>query len=188
MEKTLYAHPVFPALGESRKALYDLLDAFSGEGFNEVPFKDSWTAAQVADHITRSNRSITQALDLPGMAIDRQPDLRAQELKDMFLDFTVKFQAPGFILPGQDVYDRTVLINQLVHSFDGLLEVAQVTDLGECISHPAFGEITKLELLHFVVYHTQRHIHQVQHIYQHVEHKPYKFLSFLFTPPLSLKG
>ena len=29
---------------------------------------------------------------------------------------------------------------------------------------PVFGEITKLELLHFVLYHTQRHIHQLKKI------------------------
>ena len=38
-------------------------------------------------------------------------------------------------------------------------------NLSEMISHSLFGEVTKLELLHFVVYHTQRHIHQLKKIF-----------------------
>jgi len=34
--------------------------------------------------------------------------------------------------------------------------------LAEIIALPIFGEVTKLELLYFVLYHTQRHIHQLK--------------------------
>ena len=44
-------------------------------------------------------------------------------------------------------------------------EVSFPANLSEMINHPAFGDITKFEILHFVLYHTQRHIHQLEKIF-----------------------
>ena len=33
-------------------------------------------------------------------------------------------------------------------------------------SHPAFGDISKLEILHFVLFHTQRHLRQIKLIHE----------------------
>jgi DinB superfamily len=148
--------------------LMEVLNGFDGQNINIVPYEGSWTAAQVVDHITRSNMSITKAFALNGAAINRDPGERVQELRNIFLNFNNKFQSPDFILPTQDVYEKKILIALLNRSVDKIKEVSCQADLSEMINHPAFGDITKFEILHFVLFHTQRHIHQLKKIFQAV--------------------
>jgi hypothetical protein len=171
----------FIAVSES---LLHLVNSFSEKGLNTIPFEGSWTAAQVIDHVTKSNKSITQALSLEGKPAGREPDERTPELAKIFLDFKTKLKSPDFILPTQDNYQKASLITALKLSIKKLKEVSGNTSLADAIEHKAFGEITKMELLYFVVYHTQRHMHQLQHIYEIVENRQYKLLSFLFRQPL----
>lgn len=160
---------IIAQISKTYNGLTNLIISFSPEEMNMIPFKDSWTAAQVITHITKSNISITQALKMKAKASHRNPDVRVQELKDIFLDFNTKLQSPDFILPEKDVYDKETVFTKLEQSIARLTEESERVNLSEAIHHPAFGDITKLELLHFVVYHTQRHIHQLKNIFQFVE-------------------
>ena len=153
------------SLEKTTDELMVLLDLFDKVGINKVPFEDSWTAAQLADHITRSNTSITKALMLRGTSINRDPGERIGELKELFLNFTTKFKSPDFIVPTQDTYDREEVMARLKQSVQKMKEVSFPANLSEMINHPAFGDITKFEILHFVLYHTQRHIHQLEKIF-----------------------
>jgi len=171
---------------EVMQSLLHLVNSFSEKGFNTIPFEDSWTAAQVIDHITKSNKSITQALSLEGKPADRNADKRTPELAKIFLDFKTKLKSPDFILPTRDNYQKASSIAALGSSITQLIKAAWNTSLDDAIEHQAFGKITKLELLYFVLYHTQRHTHQLQHIYEIVENRQYKLLSFLFKQPFVL--
>jgi hypothetical protein len=159
-----YTRELFVSLDKASSELLGMIASLSESALNWVPFKDSWTAAQLAAHVTKSNASIAQALNMEAKPADRDPGERVQELKSMFLDFTVKFKSPGFIVPTQDYYEKETLLVKLKKSAELLKETAGKVNLPEMISLPAFGEITKLELLYFVLYHTQRHIHQLKNI------------------------
>ena len=65
--------------------------------------------------------------------------------------------------------NRKILISKLNRSVERLKEAASKVNLTDIINLPAFGEITKLELLHFVLYHTQRHTHQLKNIIRIIE-------------------
>jgi hypothetical protein len=144
------------------------VSSFNETTINTVPYEKSWTAAQVAEHVTKSNNGMVQTLNLTGSPAKRQVDLRVQELKNIFLNFEAKLQSPKFILPTQDTYEKETVIAGLRKSIIDIKEAADNSDLFETISHPIFGEITKLEIVHFVIYHTQRHIHQLENIFQKV--------------------
>ncbi|MEP6596313.1 MAG: DinB family protein [Ginsengibacter sp.] len=160
---------LFTSLDNVSSELLIIIASLSETSLNTIPFKYSWTAAQTAAHITKSNSSIAQALNMEAKPAERDAGERVQELKGIFLDFTTKFQSPDFILPTQDTYEKEVLIARLKRSIERLKETAGKVDLSEIISLPAFGEITKLELLHFVLYHTQRHLHQLKNIMRIIE-------------------
>lgn len=66
------------------------------------------------------------------------------------------------------MYNKEVLIQNISDSFAQLTAISNSSNLAEVIVHPALGEISKLEMLHFVVYHTQRHIHQLKNITQKI--------------------
>ena len=157
---------VLASLDKTTSELFQLLDCFDQQNINRIPFGGSWTAAQVSEHITRSNLSITKALLLNGVAVNRDKGARIKELKEIFLDFGTKLKSPEFIVPTKNSYDKTIVLNYLKQSFEKMLELVNRTDMSVMINHPAFGDITKFEILHFVLYHTQRHIYQLEKIFR----------------------
>jgi len=170
----LHTKELFEALDATTSKFLQLVASFDEKEINTIPFKNSWTAAQVAEHVTKSNISIIQSLKVAGKFSERAPDERAQELKELFLDFSTKLQSPDFILPTRDIYEKQLLVINLKDSIDEIKELRKKVNLPEALNHPAFGDITKLEILHFVVYHTQRHTHQLNKILQSVKIKTIK--------------
>jgi DinB superfamily len=171
---TLYTKEFFESLDEVSSELIHLIFSAGSMTINIAPpnsyrVKNSWTPAQLISHVTKSNNAIRQALNMEGKTAERNPGERVPELKKMFLDFTVKFNSPEFIRPTPGSYEKDALISDLKKSIEQLKELRSKINLSEIISLPAFGEITKLELLHFVLFHTQRHIHQLKNIFHMID-------------------
>jgi len=156
-------------LEETTNELLQLVSSFGEEEINSLPFKDSWTAAQVADHITKSNASMIRSLSEEGKISSRSIDEGVPKLKEIFLDFTSKLQSPKFILPTRDTYSKEIVVADLKNSIEQIKKLSNTINLSEIVNHRVFGEITKFEILHFVVYHTQRHIYQLKNILQRVK-------------------
>lgn len=161
---SLNTNELFVALDDTTGELISLIEPVNEKDLNTIPFKDSWTIAQLAVHVTKSNKAIVQGLGMPGKLPNRDPEEKVEHLKKVFLDFSAKYQSPAFIIPEQRIYDKNEVVSELSKSIAQLRSLRTQADLEEIISLPVFGEITKLELLHFVLYHTQRHIHQLKKI------------------------
>ena len=156
---------------EATQEFFQLFSSFDDEQINTVPFLDSWTPAQVAQHILNSANGMLHVLAVPGKKINRKPDARVPELKDIFLNFTTRLQSPGFILPEQKTYNKAELLKQLNDTDSQLAATIDNVTKDEAVNDLALGEITKEEILYFLTYHTQRHIHQLQHILQTLNDK-----------------
>ena len=127
--------------------------------------------AQLASHITKSNKAIAQALEMQGSSAARGADERVEELRKLFLDYTVKFYSPEFTLPTKNIYPKKEVVEKLQNSVDRIKDIRSKINLSEVINLPAFGEITKFELLNFVVFHTIRHAHQLRNILHFLQSK-----------------
>lgn len=151
------------ALGET----VQLLSSFNQEELNKIPFEGSWTAAQVGQHLFLSENGIDELLLTPTEKVNRKPDEKAAQLKEMFLDFSTKMKSPEFIVPEDKTYNNDELIQSLQDVKDKMLKAAMHADLEELAplpdGHPLKGH-TKLEIVHFVTYHTMRHNHQIKNI------------------------
>ena len=159
---------LFAAVDDATAALMELLLPLSEEQINSIPFKDSWTAAQLAVHVTKSNNAIVQAMDMQGKMPGRNATDRVAELKSVFLDFNNKLKSPEFIVPKPGEYEKEKLLATFKKSNDQLRQKRDRVNLAEAINFPAFGEITRIELFHFVLYHTQRHIHQLKNMLRYL--------------------
>lgn len=155
---------LFNDLDTVSNELMQLVQDEKEEILNTVPFVNSWTAAQVLIHITKSNRAIAQGLQMHGLPCGRDPEQNVDQLKKIFLDFTAKYNSPDFIIPENGYHNKEQIINALKASVGNLQTGRNETSLSEIIDLPIFGEVTKLELLYFVLYHTQRHIRQLKNI------------------------
>lgn len=155
---------LFSMLDETSSAFSDLISSVDEKLLNVVPFKDSWTVAQIATHVKKSNNAIIQALQMQGTLSERNAEKRVDELKKIFLDFEAKYKSPDFIVPENKEYKKDAVVEQLKNSIEKIKQLRQTINLYEIINLPGFDELTKLEILHFVLYHTQRHLHQLKNV------------------------
>lgn len=162
---------LFDLLDKTWAELLVIISSYSEEEINTVPAEDSWTAAQVVDHVTKSNKGVASGLEMTGKTAERNLTEREPELKDVFLNFTIKLKSPEFILPAKSFYEKEFLVADLKRSIGRLENLRNKVNLSKMIILPGLGEITKLEILYFVLYHTQRHIHQLENILKTLKSK-----------------
>jgi uncharacterized damage-inducible protein DinB len=142
----------------------NVASSFSQEQFNAVPYEGCWSAAQVTDHLFKSDNGILKALYGPTQTTERAPDENVPGIKKTFLDFTTKLSSPDFIIPDNVSHDKDSLISAFKSVRELLGKAIKTLDLSALCSMPVLGELTRLELIAFVIYHTQRHTHQVTKI------------------------
>ena len=134
---------------------------------NVVPFDGSWTAAQLVQHMIISNGGFLETITGTVEDTARVPDQKVEDIRDTFLNFSVKLQAPEFVRPALIDYDKNTLVESLFSIRNGLdyaLEVLDLTKTCTSFKLPALGYLTRLEAAHFILYHTQRHIVQLNRI------------------------
>ena len=145
------------------------ISAFPQEQFNSIPFENSWTAAQVSDHILKSVSGVQEMLYTPTIPTDRPPERKAEAIKAMFLDFETKMKSPEFVLPGNSPMEKEKLLDALEEIMAKMIEAIKTLNISETCTVfelPGFGEFTRAEWTWFAIYHTQRHTHQLKNIYE----------------------
>ncbi len=76
--------------------LIQIFEPLEEEQINKIPFEGSWTAAQVAEHIIKSNSSIEQSLKSKGKVTERNIDKGIEGLKKDISGFNHKDGIAGF--------------------------------------------------------------------------------------------
>jgi len=157
------------AIDETVSQLLGLMSSLDEEKVNTPPYKDSWTAGQVFRHVAKSTNGLAKAMRRESNPAERYPGERIPELKKIFLDFSVKLKSPDFIIPEEGPYQKKFISEELIGSFGRLKENTNNANLTDIVNGLPFGQVTKLEMLHFVLYHTERHLHQMTKICEAVK-------------------
>jgi len=159
---------LFASLDATWKKFGDLFSSADPNLINKIPFEGSWTIGQVVRHVTKSNSGMVKALQMQGTIAARDLLQAEPKLKQIFLDFNAKYNSPEFIIPEIKEYQKEDLLRALESTIQQLKEQREKQDLSELLSLDILGELTKFELLYFVLYHTQRHIHQLENILKEI--------------------
>ena len=152
------------SIGKAISEMDALISSLDENQINTVPFKDSWTAAQVSRHVSKSINGMAKAMRMEAKPAERKVDEKIPMLKNAFLDFSSKMKSPPFIVPEEGPYEKRSVTEQLNNAFEKFKESTLNANLSELPENLPLGAVTKLELLHFVLYHTQRHLHQMTRI------------------------
>ncbi len=144
--------------------LVKLLSPIDKDQINSIPYKDSWTPGQLLRHVTKSTNGMTKAMLMESKPAQRDSGEKIPQLKKAFLNFTNKMKSPDFIIPEDVLYEKQACINELNISFEQFKNSTNNANLNDIVEGLPLGEITKLEIIHFVLYHTQRHLHQMKKI------------------------
>lgn len=153
------------ALQTSTENLVQALQSFPEERFLNAPSPGKWSAAGIGEHLLVLEELINQVLVGPVKKVDRLPDEKVEKIKNTFLNYDEKLYAGGPIQPKGLLQNKAQIITKILECRQTLTGILQSHDLTEeCIgfSHALFGKLTRLEWVYFNVYHTQRHLHQME--------------------------
>ncbi len=159
-------------INKTFKELLEIISSVQQDQINIVPFEGSWTAGQVAEHIILSASGFEEVMNGPVAETKRAPDELKEKIKASFLDFTTKMKSPDFIVPEYKNYEKDDLIKTLENLREKIIQAIETLDLTKtCLAFelPVLGFLTRLESIYFILYHTQRHIHQIKGIYQKIK-------------------
>ncbi|MAO65851.1 MAG: hypothetical protein CL666_12730 [Balneola sp.] len=152
---------------ENTGQLADLIGSFSEGDFFIKPSEEEWSAAEVLEHLYRSEFGVARLFLGESTRIERRPDTLVQKMEDSLLNFSKKTKAPEVIQPTKNQQNK----NELLTSFKSNREkIAQAysenepTELCLMYKHPVYGSLTRFEWLSFCILHTKRHIHQLKEI------------------------
>jgi hypothetical protein len=149
--------------------LLQVLSSIGDDKINTIPFAGSWTAGQLAQHVILSAGGFVQLLNGPVEDTHRDPEENIPNLKATFLNFTLKFKSPDFIVPEEKNYDKQHLENTLMGIQTGLVKAIETLDTTKtCTAFelPGSGYITRAEAMTFAIVHTMRHLRQLKNIRQ----------------------
>ncbi|QDH78756.1 DinB family protein [Echinicola soli] len=165
---------VFESLKEISHQLVTMLNTLSEEQLNTVPFEGSWTAGQVGNHLLKSYAA-ADILSGETSECHRKPDEKVWEVKNLFLDFTIKMESPVEILPDKGPIDKAVLIPAIEKRLEQFMafQKVDVTRICREFAIPEYGDFTRLEWLWFTVFHTRRHVYQLERIISKLTKKSY---------------
>lgn len=146
-----------------REQYTELLGSLSEEEINKIPFPTSWPAAFLVDHITKANES--SILKKIGRPAERAVDEQVPQFRTLFLDFELKMKTPDFLIPEDRMYSKKECIERIENVFNELKFNTKNTNLEEILDTDGpLGSITKWELINFIDFHSQRHLHQLKGI------------------------
>jgi len=159
------------ALDQTMAELLHLVSSLDEEQINGIPFEGSWTAGQLVQHLILSSSGFIEVINGPVQETGRAPDERVERIRADFLNFDTRVEAADFLNPPAIRYDKAELLRSLEDIRSRLRETAETLDLTptcRAFELPVYGYLTRLEALSFVLYHTQRHIHQLRRIIENV--------------------
>lgn len=159
------------AIDEAVSGLLVLMSQLDNSRVNIVPYKDSWTAGMLFRHVSKSINAMSAAMGKDGRPAQRDPGEKIPTLKETFLDLSTKMKSPDFIVPEDVPYEKEASIAALKNSFLQLKESSVYASLPDLVTGLPLGDITKLEILHFVLYHTLRHTQQMKKICDALKNK-----------------
>ena len=162
--ESLDTNKILSETSDTVSAISDLMAAVDEEMVNTVPFDGSWTAPQLLRHVSKSLQGMAKAMKMEAKQATRNPGERIEGLKNVFLNFSKKLTQPDFLIPENQVYKKQPAIDELNKSFSEFKANASHANLNEQVEGLPLGPITKLEIIHFVLFHTQRHLYQMENI------------------------
>lgn len=148
--------------------LLNTIASFSQEEFNAIPFEGSWTAAQVTEHLLKSESRMPALFKSNSRpTTERKPDEKTAMIESIFLDFNTRLQSPEFILPSNEWKEKEALFNALKTTRTDIRSVIETVDLSRTFTDfpfPQIGELTGWEWICFLTCHAKRHIRQMKNI------------------------
>lgn len=152
------------ALHDSTEKFIALLESFPEESWMNKPDENTWSAAEVAGHVSLLDLYIARMMQQKGIKADRDPMQQKELIKKALEDHTRKLTAPEPIQV-KDANDKQSSVNNFLKYRRMIAESISTQDLDEIcpgFKHAYFGYLSRGEWAWFTVYHSNRHMMQIK--------------------------
>jgi hypothetical protein len=166
---------VFVANEEVRRRLVERVEGLSEEQRSARGGGGGWSAADIIEHLSLTERRITRALEgmLPPQAADGDSGGGAANTFTPFsLDTYVeqargqKFEAPEYIRPrGVPLTESLAHLKESRAALEALRPRFAAADYAAQFPHPAFGPLNVAQWLAFIGIHEERHLRQLERLH-----------------------
>ena len=155
----------YDLLFETRMELIEEITGLPDMIVNYQAAPNKWSIAQICHHLYLSERVFTRAIET-GMQ-DRDYHHIIQKNIYLISDRSKKFRAPNMVLPSEEDFRLTALIDLLGQSRDHLLQLLYEKDPDILLNkkkakHPLFGDLALDQWIELLSLHEQRHIGQIK--------------------------
>ena len=153
----------------TRNNLLNEINNVSYEEFNYIPEVNSWSIAQVCQHLALTEETFAKAIAY-GL---KKPNVCSEPKKiDFILDRSNKLEAPEVVKPQLDSSETFQIVDQLNHSrnlLNSVLNTVEDTSMlvDKSLKHPFFGDLPLYQWIEILYLHEQRHIEQIEEIKSH---------------------
>ncbi len=157
----------------STQQLLQCLYNFNTEKFNFSPDSKNWSPAQIAEHLLMLEVIANNALTGKTIPTNRPPDEKINLIKTVMSDIDTKRVAPEIVQPSAELKDLQLMMEQIKIQRESLKKTISEMDMTEaCVSfkHPGIGTLTRLEWVYFTIFHTERHLQQLQRFGNYLPH------------------
>jgi len=148
--------------------LLDTLTNISPEIFFLKPDENSWSIGEITDHLIKIETLTFQVIQNARLSTThRKPDEKIKYIRDTLMNFDKMLSAGGPILPDHQINNKDELIYKLKEIRQSLINFIPNNDLSircEIFEHQLFGKLTRIEWLYYVVYHSERHLNQINKV------------------------
>lgn len=144
-----------------------LTKSIDSETYNTIPSEGSWTAGQVVEHVNMVGMGFIHLLNGNTEATNRPVNEHVDRIKTMFLNYNLKNIASADITPAPGNYNLKDQLAELEKIKSGIIAAVNTLNLDmTCLDFdiPTFGYLTRLEAVYFFLFHTKRHVYQLQNI------------------------
>ena len=150
-----------------------LLNSFNTLNQAEVNFKsseNSWSILECAEHVFLIAKAVLKVMETPGTTGKTENEstelFGEQKLnKLLVINRAFKVPAPDFVAPKGFFVDSSTAIQNMNTIIDKIVDHINTNKIDletHTIKHPVLGAMTKLDWIHFMISHTNRHILQIE--------------------------
>ena len=155
-------------------ALFNSIDSISPSQAQFKPSPTSWSILECLEHIFLVNVSVSKSITIPApekIENDKTELFGEGKLNHLLVNKRDAFKviAPEFASPKgkfTTVEDAKQNINSIINEMINYISTHPIDQETHPIKHFRLGEMTKVDWIHFLISHTNRHILQIEEVKQ----------------------
>jgi hypothetical protein len=150
----------------TRNNLLNEMNLLSYEEFNYIPDINSWSIAQVCNHLAITEETVAKAI---AYGLKKSSVSYVPKNIENILDRSFKIEAPEVVKPHIESIEVYQITDQLSHSRNLLMSILDAVEdtaiLAEkSVKHPVFGDLPLNQWVELISLHEQRHLAQIEEI------------------------